>query len=65
MKFENPLTAHEKDKKESAKEAAEHSEKKHEKEHEFSWADDFGSPEPIIDALGAQSSLEVVNGPNE
>ncbi|MBQ3105987.1 MAG: DUF1385 domain-containing protein [Eggerthellaceae bacterium] len=26
----------------------------------FSWKDDFGRPETVIDALGAQSSLEVV-----
>lgn len=27
---------------------------------EFSWKDDFGRPDTVIDALGAQSSLEVV-----
>lgn len=31
-----------------------------ESELEFSWRDDFGRPDTVIDALGAQSSLEVV-----
>ena len=31
-----------------------------ESEFEFSWRDDFGRPDTVIDALGAQSSLEVV-----
>ena len=31
-----------------------------ESEPEFSWKDDFGRPDTVIDALGAQSSLEVV-----
>ena len=31
-----------------------------ESDPEFSWKDDFGRPDTVIDALGAQSSLEVV-----
>ena len=31
-----------------------------ESEPEFSWKDDFGRPDTVIDALAAQSSLEVV-----
>lgn len=30
---------------------------------EFSWKDDFGRPDTMIDALGAQHSLEVVSEP--
>lgn len=29
----------------------------------FSWKDDFGRPDTMIDALGAQRTLEVVSGP--
>ncbi|HIY83175.1 MAG TPA: DUF1385 domain-containing protein [Candidatus Rubneribacter avistercoris] len=29
----------------------------------FSWKDDFGRPDVVIDALGAQARLEVVEGP--
>ena len=29
----------------------------------FSWKDDFGRPDEMIDALGAQTKLEVVEGP--
>ena len=32
-------------------------------ERPFSWKDDFGRPGPVIEALGAQASLEVVNEP--
>ena len=32
-------------------------------EKPFSWKDDFGRPETMIDALGAQTKLEVVEGP--
>ena len=32
-------------------------------EHKFSWKDDFGNPEEMIDALGAQRTLEVVAEP--
>ncbi len=32
-------------------------------EHTFSWMDDFGNPDEIIDALGAQRKLEVVCEP--
>lgn len=32
-------------------------------EHPFSWKDDFGRPGPVIEALGAQASLEVVHEP--
>ncbi|MBC2888841.1 DUF1385 domain-containing protein [Gordonibacter massiliensis (ex Traore et al. 2017)] len=32
-------------------------------EKKFSWKDDFGRPETMIDALGAQASLEVVCDP--
>ena len=31
--------------------------------HEFSWKDDFGNPDEAIEALGAQTSLEVVSEP--
>ena len=34
--------------------------RRQESEPEFSWKDDFGRPDTVIDALGAQSSLEVV-----
>ena len=34
--------------------------RRQEPEPEFSWKDDFGRPDTVIDALGAQSSLEVV-----
>lgn len=30
----------------------------------FSWKDDFGRPDTVIDALGAQRTLEVVDGPD-
>ena len=30
----------------------------------FSWKDDFGRPGTMMDALGAQTSLEVVGGPD-
>ena len=30
----------------------------------FSWKDDFGRPDTMIDALGAQTTLEVVGGPD-
>ena len=32
-------------------------------EHEFSWKDDFGRPDTMIDALGAQRTLDVVSEP--
>ncbi len=32
-------------------------------ERPFSWKDDFGNPDEMIDALGAQRTLEVVGGP--
>lgn len=32
-------------------------------EEGFSWKDDFGRPDTMIDALGAQRTLEVVEGP--
>ena len=32
-------------------------------ERPFSWKDDFGRPGPVIEALGAQATLEVVNEP--
>lgn len=31
----------------------------------FSWKDDFGNPDEVIDALGAQRKLEVVNAPED
>lgn len=34
-----------------------------EEQRPFSWKDDFGRPDTMIDALGAQSSLEVVAAP--
>lgn len=36
-----------------------------EQEEGFSWKDDFGRPDVVMDALGAQTSLEVVEGPAE
>ena len=32
-------------------------------ERPFSWKDDFGRPDTVIDALGAQRALEVTSGP--
>lgn len=32
-------------------------------DHQFSWKDDFGRPDIVIDALGAQRTLEVVTEP--
>ncbi|WP_241158190.1 DUF1385 domain-containing protein [Adlercreutzia sp. ZJ138] len=34
-----------------------------EPEHRFSWKDDFGNPDEMIDALGAQTALDVVTEP--
>lgn len=39
--------------------------KEAEKKKAFSWKDDFGRPEVMIDALGAQTSLEPVDPPEE
>lgn len=32
---------------------------------DFSWKDDFGRPDTMIEALGAQTKLEVVNAPEQ
>lgn len=44
----------------SEHEVASEQPKRQEPEPEFSWKGDFGRPDTVIDALGAQSSLEVV-----
>ena len=33
--------------------------------HEFSWKDDFGNPDEALEALGAQTTLEIVSEPKQ
>ena len=36
-----------------------------ESHHEFSWKDDFGNPDEALEALGAQTTLEIVSEPEQ